>query len=95
MKAKFELGNCRGAEGGARWHEWNKPNRGQAVDDGTIRPISNTDGYGIITSDHIRVNGGWVKVDEVRRYARLIRDIKHTLTEKPELSSDEKSYYKY
>lgn len=50
MKAKFELGNCRGAEGGSIWHGWSSPIREQAVDNKSVKFISTTDGYGIITS---------------------------------------------
>lgn len=79
--------NHRGVEGRGQDCSMYEPR--QEIENGTVKFISSTDGFGVITSKHVRVNDRWVEVDEIRHYTRLIRDIKCALTEKPERSLDE------
>ena len=79
--------NTRGVEGCDFGYSINDSE--MIINDGTIRAISKTDGFGVLTSKHIRVDNNWVEIEEIRHYARLIRKVKYMLLEKTEHTQDE------
>lgn len=79
--------NTRGVEGCDFGYSINDSE--MIINDGTIRTISKTDGFGVLTGKQIRVDNNWVEIEEIRRYARLIRKVKYMLLEKTEHTQDE------
>lgn len=60
--------NTRGVEGCDFGYSINDSE--MIINDGTIRTISKTDGFGVLTSKHIRVDNNWVEIEEIRRVTR-------------------------
>lgn len=44
--------------------------------DGDIRIFSDSDGYGVLSKEHVRIGGKWIKMDDVKRSVELIGEIR-------------------